>query len=126
MDVDEDLYGGFIGPNDRRTLERLRTLDGEALAGKLAGRGPAFEDGRLEELLFRYRARNWPATLDDNERARWLQHCQARLHDGAGGGLAVADYLERIDTLSETADARGEAILGALVEYAEAIAPEVD
>jgi exodeoxyribonuclease-1 len=119
-DVDEDLYGGFIGPGDRRTLERLRTLGGEALAGKR----PAFEDGRLEELLFRYRARNWPATLDDDERARWLQHCQERLHEGAGGGLAVADYLARIDALSESADARGEAILEALVEYAEAIDPD--
>ncbi|HQC94116.1 MAG TPA: exodeoxyribonuclease I [Aquabacterium sp.] len=123
-DVDEDLYGGFIGPADRRTLERLRMLDGDALAGKLSGRGPAFEDGRLEELLFRYRARNWPATLDADERDRWLQHCRARLHDGAGGGLSLADYLARIDTLSETADERGEAILGALVDHAEAIAPE--
>jgi exodeoxyribonuclease-1 len=123
-DVDEDLYGGFIGPADRRTLERLRALDGDALASKLSGRAPAFEDGRLEELLFRYQARNWPDSLDEAQRARWLQHCQARLHDGAGGGLAVADFLERIDTLNETADERGEAILGALYEYAEAIAPE--
>ena len=27
-DVDEDLYGGFIGPGDRRTLDRLRGLGG--------------------------------------------------------------------------------------------------
>ena len=33
--------------------------------------------------------------------------------------------LAEIDTLSETADARGEAILGALYDYAEAIAPEI-
>jgi exodeoxyribonuclease-1 len=125
-DVDEDLYGGFIGPADRRMLERLRALDGDALAGKLSGRGPAFEDGRLEELLFRYQARNWPDSLDEAQRTRWLQHCQARLHDGAGGGLALADYLARIDTLSETADERGEAILGALYDYAELIAPELD
>jgi exodeoxyribonuclease-1 len=123
-DVDEDLYGGFIGPADRRTLDRLRGLGGEALAAKLSGRGPAFEDGRLEELLFRYRARNWPATLDDAEQARWLQHCQARLHDGAGGGQTLAQFFERIDALSETADERGEAILAALYDHAEAIAPE--
>ena len=65
-DVDEDLYGGFIGPADRRSLDRLRSLGGDALAGKR----PAFEDGRLEELLFRYRARNWPGTLDGGEQAR--------------------------------------------------------
>jgi exodeoxyribonuclease-1 len=125
-DVDEDLYGGFVGPADRRTLERLRGLDGDALAAKLSGRAPAFDDARLEELLFRYRARNWPATLDADERDRWLQHCQARLHDGVGGGLTIDDFLARIDVLSKTADERGEAILSALVEHAESIAPEPD
>lgn len=119
-DVDEDLYGGFIGQADRRTLERLRGLDGDALAGKQ----PAFDDARLEELFFRYRARNWPQTLDNAEQARWLQHCQQRLHGGAGGGLTLAQFFERIDQLSETADERGEAILADLYDHAEAIAPE--
>ena len=44
--MDEDLYGGFINPNDRRTLERLRGLSGD----KLAGKQPAFDDPRLAEL----------------------------------------------------------------------------
>ena len=120
-DVDEDLYGGFIGPADRRSLERLRSLSGEALAGKR----PAFEDGRLEELFFRYRARNWPATLSADEQGRWQQHCHDRLHVGAGGGLSLTQFFERIDTLSENADERGQAILGALYDYAETIAPEL-
>ncbi|MDT7835640.1 exodeoxyribonuclease I [Aquabacterium sp. OR-4] len=122
-DVDEDLYGGFIGPGDRRTLERLRGLDGAALAGK----HPAFEDGRLDELLFRYRARNWPDTLADAERQRWAAHCSARLHEGLGGVLTVADFMARIDTLGEQAgeDERAQDILGALYDWAEAIAPEM-
>ena len=121
-DVDEDLYGGFIGPADRRSLDRLRALGGEALAGK----HPAFEDSRLEEIFFRYRARNWPDTLDADEQARWQQHCHDRLHDGAGGGLSLTQFFERIDTLSEAADERGQAILGDLYDYAELIAPELD
>ena len=64
-DVDEDLYGGFVGQNDRRTLQRLRALSPEKLADKRV----AFEDSRLEELLFRYRARNFPDTLDEAQRA---------------------------------------------------------
>ena len=120
-DVDEDLYGGFIAPGDRRTLEKLRSLGGDALTGKR----PAFDDARLEELFFRYRARNWPATLDAGEQARWLQHCQERLHDGVGGGQTLSQFFERIDVLSETADERGEAILAALYDHAEAIAPEL-
>jgi exodeoxyribonuclease-1 len=120
-DVDEDLYGGFVAPNDRRILERLRGLPGD----KLAGKQPAFADGRLDELLFRYRARNFPATLDAEEAARWQQHCSERLHDGLGGGQTLAQFFERIDALSETADERGQAILGALYDYAEQIAPEL-
>ncbi len=119
-DVDEDLYGGFLGHADRRVLARLRALAPEALAAEQ----PRFEDSRLEELLWRYRARNFPATLSDDERARWLAHCAERLHDGAGGAQTLAAFFERIDVLSETADEHGQDILGALYDYAEQIAPE--
>ena len=123
-DVDEDLYGGFVGNDDRRQLERLRALAPEALAAKR----PAFDDARLEELLFRYRARNFPATLDAEGQQRWQQHCRERLHDGAGGGLTLAAYFERIDTLAQAADERGDEraqeLLAALYDYAEGIAPD--
>jgi exodeoxyribonuclease-1 len=123
-DVDEDLYGGFVGNDDRRQLERLRALPPEQLAAKR----PAFDDPRLPELLFRYRARNFPTTLGDDERARWEQHRRERLHEGAGGALTLAAYFERIDALAEAAaergDERAQALLEALYDYAEGIAPE--
>ena len=119
-DVDEDLYGGFVGNEDRRTLQRLREL----APSQLKSKRPAFQDGRLEELLFRYRARNHPELLDDEDRRRWQQHCAERLHGGAGGALTLAAYFERIDALAETADERGQALLAALYDYAEGIAPD--
>ncbi len=133
-DVDEDLYGGFVGNDDRRTLQRLRSLDPAALA---AAR-PAFADARLGELVFRYRARNFPATLTDAEQQQWQAHRAHRLHDGAGGSVTLAAFFERIDALGESieenADAaaddhaleRSQNILGALVDYATDIAPERD
>ncbi|MDO9072875.1 MAG: exodeoxyribonuclease I [Rubrivivax sp.] len=124
-DVDEDLYGGFVGNDDRRTLQRLRELKPEQLATKRT----AFQDARLEELVFRYRARNFPATLSGDERARWDHHRAERLLAGAGGALTLAAYFERIDTLAEAAaeagDERGQALLEALYDYAEGIAPEM-
>ena len=119
-DVDEDLYGGFVGNDDRRSLERLRVLSPEELAAKR----PAFGDLRLEELLFRYRARNFQSTLTEAERQRWLAHRIARLHEGEGGSRTVDGLLAQIDTLVEDADERGQAILEALVDYATDIAPE--
>jgi exodeoxyribonuclease-1 len=95
-------------------------LPGDQLAGRRSG----FDDPRLEELLFRYRARNFPDTLDDDERARWQRHCAERLHGGAGGALTLEAFFERIDTLAEEADERSQAILEALYDYAEGIAPE--
>ncbi len=119
-DVDEDLYGGFIGNGDRRKLTELRSLAPAALARARTG----FEDARLEELVFRYRARNFVETLSEEEQQRWEAHRAARLLAGEGGVRTVEQLFARIDELSESADARGEEILGALYDYAEAIAPD--
>jgi exodeoxyribonuclease-1 len=118
-DVDEDLYGGFVGNNDRRTLQELRALSPEALAQAK----PAFADPRLEEIVWRYRARNFPHTLNEEEQQRWEEHRVARLFDGEAGARTIETLFAEIDQLSENVDERGEEILGALYDYAEAIAP---
>lgn len=120
VDVDEDLYGGFLDDGDRSRLERLRALP----PAELARQRPVFKDSRLEELLFRYRARNFPDTLDADERAHWAQHRHERLHEGRDGGPTLAAFLDRIDELGETADERGQDLLGALADWAAEIAPE--
>jgi exodeoxyribonuclease I len=112
-DVDEDLYGGFLGNADRALLQRLRRLP----PAELAARRPAFDDPRLDELFFRYRARNFPDTLSGPDLARWQEHCAHRLE------AAIGPWHERIETLAETADQRGQALLGALMDYADSIAP---
>ncbi|MFZ6750790.1 exodeoxyribonuclease I [Undibacterium sp. Ren11W] len=119
IDVDEDLYGGFVGNNDRRTLTDLRAMKPE----ELASTRPQFQDARLAELLFRYRARNFPATLSSQETQRWQRHIAARLLDGAGKALTVEQFFDRIDNLQESATERDEEILGALYDYAEQITP---
>jgi exodeoxyribonuclease-1 len=119
-DVDEDLYGGLVGDVDRQRLARLRALPPQTLAEARLG----FDDPRLEELVFRYRARNFPETLDEAGTERWQQHRAARLLEGAGGAVTLQAFFERIDALSEDADERGQAILGALYDWAEQVAPE--
>ncbi|MGC3961924.1 MAG: exodeoxyribonuclease I [Rhodocyclaceae bacterium] len=118
-DVDEDLYGGFIGNGDRRTLNRLREMDGTALASARLN----FEDERLEELVFRYRARNFPETLSDDDTGRWQQLRHERLIDGRDGYRSLAQLADQIDVLSEDANDRALGILEALYDYAESIAP---
>jgi exodeoxyribonuclease-1 len=120
-DVDVALYDGLVGNGDRRTLDRLRQMP----PAQLAETRVAFEDPRLEELVFRYRARLYPETLNDDERARWEAHRAARLHQGQGGALTLARFFDEVDRLGESAeDERSQALLGSLYDYAESIAPD--
>lgn len=120
MDVDEDLYGGFVGNSDRRRLNDLRQRQPE----ELASARPAFDDARLGELLWRYRARNFPHSLSADELARWEAHRAARLFEGQGGARTVEALSAEIDQLSDAASERDEQILAALYDYAELIAPQ--
>ncbi len=118
-DVDEDLYGGFVGRDDRARLDRLRALPGDALAAARLG----FDDPRLADLVWRYRMRNFAAAASDDDRRAWQAHCHAALRDGVDGRLTAAAYLARIDALAENADERGQEIMGALVDWAAEIVP---
>ncbi len=75
LDAELALYTGFPSDADKRLLREVRTTP-PALLGK---RRFSFADPRYGELLFRYRARNWPQTLDPDECARWEAFRQRRL-----------------------------------------------
>jgi len=122
LDVDQDLYNGFIGNNDRRLLQNLTGYNGE----KLARAAPQFQDGRLDELLFRYRARNFPESLTEAEVQRWDQLRSERFFEGSANAMTLDDYFAEIDRLGEDASERDQEILGALYDYAEQIVPSRD
>ena len=77
-DPEQQLYDGFIGDRDRRLCEQVRGAQPEALAD---GKKWPFDDARLPELLFRYRARNFPSSLSAAESLRWEEFCRQRLSD---------------------------------------------
>ncbi len=95
-DPDRDLYGGFLSDDDKGRCAQVRATPPEALA-KLR---LAFDDPKLAELLFRYRARNWPDTLDAQERARWQDYRLARLTEAdAGGSITLDAYRKTLSRL---------------------------
>lgn len=63
---------------------------------KLAGE---FSDPRYGELLFRYRARNWPDSLDAAERGRWDDYRRARLGSEELGEYDFTSYYAAIAKL---------------------------
>jgi exodeoxyribonuclease-1 len=79
-DVDAALYDGFIGDGDKRRCSDVRATAPHALGSRDFG----FSDARLPELLFRYRARNWPDTLTHDERLRWDDYRRHRLSPESG------------------------------------------
>ncbi len=79
-DVDGSLYDGFLGDADKRRFTDVRTTPPDLLGQRDFG----FRDPRLPELLFRYRARNWPGTLAPTERQRWDDYRHARLCTDSG------------------------------------------
>lgn len=105
VDVDEDLYGGFLGSDDRRMLDRCRD---PSYSGRVA-----FSDPRLMELVFRYRARQSPQSLSEAELADWMAHCKARLGEPQA-------YLARLAELRAIDQGQAQTvILDALASHAQ-------
>ena len=50
-------------------------------------------------MLFRYRARNYPETLNAEEQAQWLAHCRARLIEGEAGHFTFKAFHAEIEQL---------------------------
>lgn len=71
--VDMRLYDGFFGDADRAAMRIIQ----HTAPQNLPALELSFTDDRLEPLLFRYRARNYPNTLDDGEQQRWLRQRKA-------------------------------------------------
>lgn len=92
VDVDEDLYGGFVADPDRKILDSIRRLD----KGDLIKERYSFQDARLNELVFRYRARNFFDTLNHAQVERWKFICANKHAQKLGA------YLENIETLLTT------------------------
>ena len=120
--------GDLAGVDVARFAADAARVANDALQAELAHARTGFDDPRLAELLWRYRARNFPTTLTPDEQQRWQQHCAARLLHGQGGALTAQALFDRIDQLMEQAeereDERAHDILSALYDWAEAIAPE--
>lgn len=123
-DVDEALYDGFLGDGDAKQLTKLRGLTPEALAKAQC----TFGDGRLEEVLFRYRARNWPQLLNEADRQRWQSHRHDRLRAGTPGFLNLAAFHGKIAELRNLHSADGTALqhLDQLEHYAASLAATLE
>ncbi|OHC17531.1 MAG: exodeoxyribonuclease I [Pseudomonadales bacterium RIFCSPHIGHO2_01_FULL_64_12] len=117
-DPEQQLYDGFLGERDRRLCDRIREME----PAELARQQCHFDDVRLEELLFRYRARNFPEALSAEERVRWQRFCQQRLSgEIAGAPNTLAQFEADIQQFMLTATPAQQQLLQQWREYGRAL-----
>ena len=118
QDPEQQLYDGFIGDRDRRLCEQVRTAD----PVQLAQQQWPFDDERLPELLFRYRARNFPDTLNFEEQERWRIFCQQRLSDLEWGAPNTLEtFVEAAAQLNITATSFQRQVLNEWQDYVQGL-----
>ncbi len=92
--VDAQLYDGFIGNGDKTTMRAVRA----AVANELTEFQEKFADERLKNLLPLYKARNFPKSLSDDERAAWEKFVHHKLLEGSEP--ALKKFFARVEELA--------------------------
>lgn len=111
-DVEGKLYDSFMPKSDQTKIRLVAAADSTGLADL----HPNFTDERLDELLFRYKARQYPASLSESEEERWQRFRRAKLE------RELPAYLSELSKLASS-PAVDQFILEELQLWAESIAP---
>lgn len=115
-DPDFQLYqGGFFSDSDRTVMNDLQN----AKPSRLADYADSFQDDRLEEMLFRYRGRNYPESLSSQELSRWHAYRGERI----GGNLP--GLKARTATLIAEGNEESRDILRDLQQYYDQLEKEL-
>ncbi len=120
-DPEQQLYSGFFDDHDKRLMIKVRAADANQLA---KGEFP-FKDPRLGEMLFRYRARNYPESLSPQELQQWREFCRWRLTSPeAQSSMTLEAFGQRINSLlaAESTSEQQRQLLRELAAYGAQLA----
>jgi len=119
--VDGALYDGFVSDADKTKMRVVRAAD----ANSLADLHLDFADERLKYLLPLYKARNFPASLAEDEVTWWENFKQHRLLGGDQKSKA-ASYFKRLGELAQQPGLSPEQqyLLEELQLYGQSVLPE--
>ncbi|UZE94897.1 exodeoxyribonuclease I [Alkalimarinus alittae] len=121
-DPDLMIYsGGFFSSNDKATMDRVR----QSSVVELAEDEFNFEDPRLSEMLFRYKARNYRETLTSEEQEQWERYRYQRLTDSKLTSINFQQYFDQLKALAQAPNTSVEklSIIEDLKYYGESIIP---
>ncbi|MFK5986487.1 MAG: exodeoxyribonuclease I [Pseudomonadota bacterium] len=119
-DVDKALYsGGFFSPADKDKMDLIRQAD----ENNIQQLDYHFKDRRLDELFFRYKARNFKHLLNPEELKLWDDYRIKRMSaKDENASISYQAYSQRVEELllSETDPAKIE-VLKKLQQYSQQI-----
>jgi len=121
-DPDLMIYsGGFFSANDKKTMDRVRS----ASVIELAEEEFVFDDARLPEMLFRYKARNYRETLTSEEQEQWERFRYQRLTDANLSSITFQQYFDCLEALANdtSTPVNKLSIIEDLKYYGESIIP---
>ncbi|WP_213997271.1 exodeoxyribonuclease I [Arsukibacterium sp.] len=117
---DYQLYNGFISDADKQKMQQLHQLTPEQLAVS----APVFGDDRLNNLLFLFRARNYPQSLSDSEQQKWQRYRTDKLMHGLDNpNLTMEDFSLALENLAHehASDEQKMKILKSLYLYVQSL-----
>jgi len=120
-DPDHGLYNGFFNDADRRKMQSIR----RSTPKQLAELDCVFDDRRLPEMLFRYRARNFYESLNEDEKQQWQEHCYEKLTRASANAMTVLRYQEILRDLRRQHPGKA-ALLDELQAYGESLLPQLE
>lgn len=124
-DPDLMIYsGGFFSTSDRNKMNTLRKMDANALAN--AQENLNFDDERIYEMLFRYRARNHLNTLSPEEKDTWQSYRVNKFENPEDEkSLSIKQFDDQILAFNQdpSLSAEKKNILSQLTQYREDIYP---
>lgn len=94
-DPEQMLYNGFVPAEDKATMKLLRQAD----VGRLSKQEFVFTDERLNAMILRFKARNYPESLTDGERSVWREFKTQRLMHGGDNILSRQAFITCIHEL---------------------------
>jgi exodeoxyribonuclease-1 len=103
-DPDAQLYsGGFFSNSDYSRMQRIQ----QSTPAELAKLELDFDDDRIPEMLFRYRARNFPESLNASEQQQWEEYRRRKFSDPAYGIRTLNQVKAAIEELRTAPDTTG-------------------
>lgn len=125
-DPDFQIYsGGFFHDDDKKNFRKIHERKGRDIFNN----DLVFEDPRIPEMLRRFQGRNFPETMTEEEKKRWISFCAGRIlmPPTEGETSDFGEFNKRLETYRKSLQmsAREKMIIKALGEYSDYLKKEI-